>query len=66
MPLGPDGTGYTSIARSDGTYEVVMIKPEGLPEVVKVFATDAEAELWIMEQIEEKPGGDLPPIAQIP
>jgi hypothetical protein len=65
MPLGPDGTGYTSIARADGTYEVVMVKPEGLPEVVKVFPTDAEAEHWIFEQIEQKPS-ELPPIITIP
>ena len=66
MPLGSDGTGYSVLARADGNYEVVMIKAEGMPEVVKIFATEAEAEHWVLEQIGSKPNDGLPPVATIP
>lgn len=61
MPMGPDGTNYNTRRRADGTYEVVRTKLEGMPEVAKLFATEAEAEHWILEQIEAK-GEDLPEI----
>ena len=34
MPLAPDGTGYTALARDDGTYEVEVVHPAKLPEVI--------------------------------
>ncbi len=61
MPMGADGTSYSTKCRGDGKYEIVMTKLDGMPEIVKLFATDAEAEHWILEQIQAK-GKELPNI----
>ncbi len=61
MPMGADGTSYSTKCRSDGKYEIVMTKIDGMPEIVELFATDAEAEHWILEQIQAK-GKELPNI----
>jgi hypothetical protein len=63
MPLAPDGTGYTAIARADGSYEVEVVKPSDLPETILGFASEQEADRWIMTKISSKPLKDLPDIA---
>ncbi len=65
MPLAPDGTAYTALARADGTYEVEVMKPGDLPDVIQGFATAQEADSWIMDKIGSKPLKDLPDIATI-
>jgi hypothetical protein len=65
MAMGADGTSYDVNRRADGTYEIVATKLEGMPHVVKLFATQAEAEHWILEQVEAN-GGDLPDVITYP
>lgn len=65
MSMGPDGTTYSANRRADGIYEVVATKLEGMPEIVKLCATEAEAEHWILGQIEAK-GGELPGVITYP
>jgi hypothetical protein len=65
MPIAPDGTGYTAIARDDGTYAVEVVSPGDLPDMVRGFASEREAERWIMDKIGRKPLKDLPDIATI-
>ena len=64
MFVAPNGTGYTSIARDDGSYVVEVVRPGDLPEVVRGFASHAEAERWILAQVGEQLSGGLPDITQ--
>ena len=54
MSMGPDDTSYIVNRRADGTYEIVATQLEGMPVVVKRFATETEAEHWILEQVEAR------------
>ena len=65
MPLSSDGTGYNVVARSNGTFDVEVIKPGDLPEMVRGFTSEREADSWIMERIERPIPQDLPDITTI-
>lgn len=62
MLISADGTGYTAIPRDDGTYGVEVVHPGELPEIIRGFASKAEAERWIMNRVGEQGTGDLPDI----
>ena len=65
MLIAPNGTGYTSIARDDGTYGVEVARPGEMPEIVRGFASAAEAERWIMQRAGRQGGGNLPDITTV-
>lgn len=62
MLIAQDGTGYTAIARDDGTYSVEVVRAGELPEVIRGFASEMEAERWIMTRVAQLNLGDLPDI----
>lgn len=62
MLIAQDGTGYTAVARGDGTYSVEVVRPGEMPEIIRGFASDAEAERWIMIRVAQRNLGDLPDI----
>lgn len=70
MLIAPNGTGYTAIARDDGTYAVEVVRPGDLPEMVRGFISESDAERWILAKVGAKIGqqrqpGDLPDILTI-
>lgn len=48
--------------RDDGTYGVEIVRPGELPEIMRGFASEAEAERWILGKVGRQSAGDLPDI----
>lgn len=64
MLIAQDGTGYTAISRDDGTYGVEVVRPGELPEIIRGFASQAEADRWIMTRVAQ-PNLELPEITTV-
>ena len=62
MLIAPNGTGYTAIARDDGTWAVEVVRPGDLPEMVRGFISESDAERWILAKMGQRQAGDLPDI----
>jgi|SwirhisoilCB2_FD_contig_31_17969499_length_275_multi_9_in_0_out_0_1 hypothetical protein len=62
MLIAADGTGYTAIARQDGTYSVEVVRPGDLPEMIHSFATEAEADRYILSKVGKHRVGELPDV----
>ena len=62
MLIAPNGTGYSTVARADGTYGVEVVTPGDLPEMIRGFASEGEAERWILTKLGQGQPGNLPNI----
>ena len=63
MLIASNGTGYTAVERHDGTYAVEVVRPGDLPEIVRGFISEADAERWILAKLgQQAQPGDLPDI----
>ena len=62
MPIGPDNSVYTAVARSDGSYAVEIVRTGEPPRFEEGFKDQQAADLWIFAQV-ERGSSDLPSYA---
>ncbi len=66
MLIASNGTGYTAVPRDDGTYSVEVVRPGDLPEMVRGFISEGDAERWILAKIgQQRQPGDMPDIMTV-
>lgn len=59
MLIAPNGTGYTAVARDDGTWSGDVVRAGDLPEMVRGFISEGDAERWILAKVgrQRRPSG---------